>query len=86
MEDARNNLGAQYLKLGDYETARRELEAVVALDPASEVPHANLSLGLLAVGRTTEVAAEARMALRRDPLSAGANFAAGARSTIMPTA
>jgi tetratricopeptide (TPR) repeat protein len=78
MQDARNNLGAKYLQSGDYEAARRELEAAVELDPEASIPHANLALAMLALSRPGEAESEARLALRRDPLSAAANFAAGA--------
>ena len=78
LPDAHNNLGARYLQSGDYQSARRELEAAVALDPDASIPHVNLALANLALGRSPEAEAEARLALRRDPLSAGANFAAGA--------
>src|SRR5215831_7986472 len=78
MQDARNNLGARYLQQRDYESARRELEAAVALDPDSPVPHVNLALALLGLKQTTEAEEHARTALRRDPLSPQANFALGA--------
>jgi Flp pilus assembly protein TadD len=78
MQDARNNLGAKYLQERDYESARRELEAAVALDSDNPVPHVNLALALLALKQTGEAEAHARTALRRDPLSPGANFALGA--------
>ena len=58
--------------------ARLELETAVALDPDAPIPHANLALALLALGRPGEAVAEARKALRRDPLSPAANYAAGA--------
>ena len=78
MQDAHNSLGAMYLQSGEYDAARRELEAAVALDPETPVPHANLALALLAVGKIHEAVEEARTALRRDPLLPGANYAAGA--------
>src|ERR1039458_6161659 len=78
MQDARNNLGAKYLQSGDYEASQRELEAAVELDPEASIPHANLALAMLALSRPGEAESEARLALRRDPLSGAANFAAGA--------
>lgn len=78
MQEARNNLGAKYLVAGNYEAAKRELEAAVALDPDASYPHANLSLALLELGRPSDAEAEARLALRRNPLSPEANFVAGA--------
>jgi len=77
MQDARNNLGAKYLHLGDYESARKELEAAVNLDPDTPTPHINLALALLALNRNAEAEQHALLAVRRDPLSGGANFAAG---------
>ena len=78
MQDARNNLGATYLRAGDFEIARTELEAAVNLDPDTPVPHVNLALALLALNRMSEAEQHARFALRRDPVSPSANFAAGA--------
>jgi tetratricopeptide (TPR) repeat protein len=78
MQEARNNLGARLLHLGEYEEAKRELDVAVSLDREAPVPHVNLALTLLALGRSGEAEAEARLALHRDPLSPGANYAAGA--------
>jgi tetratricopeptide (TPR) repeat protein len=50
----------------------------VSLDREAPVPHINLALVLLALDRAGEAEVEARLALRRDPLSPGANYAAGA--------
>jgi tetratricopeptide (TPR) repeat protein len=78
MQDARNNLGANFLQTGNFEAARRELEAAVALDSENPTPQVNLALTLLALGRAPEAQQHARLALRRDPLSPKANFAMGA--------
>jgi tetratricopeptide (TPR) repeat protein len=77
MQDARNNLGGKYLRVGDYEAARKELEAAVSLDPYTPTPHVNLALALLSLNRSQEAEQHAMLAVRRDPLSPGANFAAG---------
>jgi Flp pilus assembly protein TadD len=77
MQDARNNLGAKYLRVGDYEAARKELEAAVSLDPNTPTPQVNLALALLALNRPQEAEQHAMVAVRRDPLSYGANFAVG---------
>ena len=77
MQDARNNLGAKYLRLGNYEAARKELEAAVSLDPEAPTPHVNLALALLSLNRPEEAEQHAMLAVRRDPLSGGGNFAAG---------
>ena len=73
----RNDLGASYLRLGDYDSARRELEQATALDPEWPVPHANLALALLYLGQSSPAEQQANLALRRAPLSAPANYAAG---------
>lgn len=78
LADAHNDLGAAYLRSESFELARHELETAVALDPDAPIPHANLALALLALGRPGEAEDEARKALRRDPLSPAANYAAGA--------
>jgi hypothetical protein len=77
MQDARNNLGAKYLQFGDYSSALRELETAVKLDSEAPIPHVNLALALLAVNRENDAENQARIALRRDPLSAQGNFAMG---------
>jgi Tfp pilus assembly protein PilF len=78
MQDARNSLGANYLLFGDFESAQRELQAAVALDPNSPGPQVNLALALLALNQLMDAEEHARSALRRDPLSAKANFVMGA--------
>jgi tetratricopeptide (TPR) repeat protein len=78
LQDARNNLGANYLRAGDLAAAQRELQAAVDLDPETPTPHLNLALTLLGLNRVAEAEAHARLALRRDPLSAKAEFVVGA--------
>jgi hypothetical protein len=77
MQDARNNLGANYLQAGDFEVARRELESAVALDPESPIPQVNLALALLGLDRPVEAEEHARVALRRHPLCSMAAFVIG---------
>src|SRR5262249_31531089 len=78
MQEARNNLGATYLRAREFEAAQEELVAAVNLDPDAPLPHVNLALTFLALNRTSEAEHQARLALQRDPLSPSASFAAGA--------
>lgn len=82
--DLHNDLGAAYLQAGAWEPARQALETAVRLDPDASIPHANLALSLLALGRIPDAVAEGRLALRRDPLSPAANYAAGAALERQP--
>jgi len=74
---AHNDLGAAYLRSEKLGPARRELETAIALDTNVAIPHVNMALALLALGSPREAEVEARKALRLDPLSPEANYAAG---------
>ena len=61
---ARNNIGAAAMMLGDFEKARRELQAALATDRAYALPYANLSAIEATLGNREESERFATLARR----------------------
>jgi tetratricopeptide (TPR) repeat protein len=69
--------GEQYLRRGDLEAARAELDTAVALLPSHIPNHFNLALALAKLHRNDEALQEARRALKLDPGSANLHHLVG---------
>ncbi len=73
--DARNDLGAWYMRHGSYAQAAAEFQEAARLDPGAARPNTNLALAWIAMGRYAEAKHAARLALASDPTFAPAKRA-----------
>lgn len=65
--EARNNLGAVYIDLKQYDKALAELQQAAVLDPSYAEPYNNLGLALFLLRRLPEAELAARHALELNP-------------------
>ncbi len=65
--EAHNNLGARYIRLGQYEKAVTEFHKAMAIDPKVAKPCQNLGVALALLERYPEAEAAARRAIELDP-------------------
>jgi tetratricopeptide (TPR) repeat protein len=75
--EARANLGAQYIRLGRLDEARKELQRAVELDPNMAAVHANLAMVLLGQNHAELAIVHARRALKLAPANYRAHFFLG---------
>jgi tetratricopeptide (TPR) repeat protein len=75
--EARNNLGASYIDLHDYEKAVVQFHQAIAINPNYQEPYANLSLALFLLQRLPEAEQAARHALDLNPQANGALYNLG---------
>ncbi len=75
--EARNNLGAEYIELREYEKAISELRTAAQIDPSAVQPLNNLVVAFLFVQRYPDAEATARRALVLDPQNSRSRFLLG---------
>lgn len=75
--EARNNLGAQYIELHEYEKAVTELQKAIEINPRVAQPYNNLSVAFFSLQRYPDAEAAARRALDLDPHHATSRYILG---------
>jgi Tfp pilus assembly protein PilF len=74
---ALNELGVQYIKVGDVDSALASLRSAVKLDPEAFSPRLNYGIALLQKKSFSEAKAQLDVALQRNPNSASAHLYMG---------
>jgi tetratricopeptide (TPR) repeat protein len=74
---AHNNLGARYMRMGNFSRAAEAFQTAVEIDPASALAQTNLALALAALSRYEEAEAAARRAVELDSSAPQASYALG---------
>ena len=72
--EAINNLGVQFVRLGEFEQACRLFTRATEIDPSDPFAEMNLAFALLSLHRFPEAEQAARASLRSDPRSPRARF------------
>ena len=72
-----NELGVQYLRLGDSEKANKALESALKLAPTAFTPLLNHGIVLVSLNRYKEAESELRAAIKQNPESAFAHYFLG---------
>jgi hypothetical protein len=82
--EARTNLGVEYLRLGDPQSAVDEFRRSIAAGGSSGIEYSNLGYAHLVLKQYAEAEDAARTALRADPRNAKAHFVLGATLVRKP--
>ena len=75
--EARNNLGAQYIELHEYEKAIAELQKAIQMSPSVVQPFNNLSVAFFLLKRYPDAETAARQALVFDPQNSISRYVLG---------
>jgi len=75
--EARNNLGAQYIELHEYEKAIAELQMATRIDSSAVQPFNNLGVAFFHLHRYSEAETAARRALSLDPQNSISRYVLG---------
>jgi len=75
--EAYNNLGVQYLRAYEYDSAMTQFQRATELDPGDPAPQVNLAASLVILERPAEAETAARKAIRLDASSASARYFLG---------
>lgn len=75
--EARDNLGAMYIRMNQPARALEQFQKAVAIDPSSEISQANLALTLLTLNRNQDAEEAARRSVELDGTVAKSHYMLG---------